>query len=196
MRRKTIRKIKRVFNYKTLFTFLLIIIPAFLFIMTGYGLFSTRQNINGTAKIKNNTGKDEEDINDICHIEINWDIASSWSNNYIVDITLTNHSNDDIHTWVIKFPNVPNVEITSQHGTVTESNNHKYIHALDWNGKILLEESLTFQAQFTTSEDITNILNNIVITNCGRVTTDEDDEIGSGNAKLELLYGEVELDAS
>ncbi len=192
------RKLKRFFKSHHFIICFLCLALALSIMSAGYALLKSNLSITGSSEISvGETPTDPEDVSKLCQTTITTEVTNSWSENYLVNITLNNNSQDAIYSWKLKFTDSQDMTITSNHGTVTLENEYYYFSGLSWNSEIASENSITAEIQIRTSRtDINEILNSIIIVTCGRASTGEDNEVTSGGASINLGQLERQIQAS
>lgn len=208
MKREWKRKIRKIKAKNPLLLFTLLTIFTISIMTSGYALLKTELTLNGEANISNDSSesggetggdiKDPEDMSAICQTDISYTIKNSWTNNYQVTLTITNNSNEAIHSWQIKLVNSENVTIQAYTANVSQNDDgYYYLSSMSYNSEIAADGgTVSVDVQFTTSEDIDAIINSFVVVACGRAAEEDRVIIEDGPAKLVLGQLEVPLNAT
>lgn len=204
MKREWKRKLKKIKAKNPLLLFLLLTICTISIMTAGYALLKSELTLNGDANIGDGSSgggssgevKDPEDMTAACVTDITYDIKNSWSNVYQVSLTITNNSDAAIHSWQIKLLNSKNVEIQAYTANVSQVDGYYYLSSMTYNSEVASGSSVTIDVQFTTDENIDDVLSSFVIVACGRAAEEDKVIIEDGNASLELGQLEVPLDAT
>lgn len=204
MKREWKRKFRKLKSKNPLLLFVLLVLPAFIFMTAGYALLKTELDLNGGASIGDSSSgdddsgetKDPEDMTAACVTDITYTITNHWSNIYQATITITNNSEEAIHSWQIKLLNSENVSIQAYTANLSESDGYYYLSSMSYNSEVAAGDSVSIDVQFTTDEDIDEVLSSFVIVACGRAAEEDKVIIEDGNASLELGQLEVPLDVT
>lgn len=160
---------------------------------TGYALLRTELNIGGLTILEPII--DEEDNTKVCKAAVETTVVSSWNGtNYSLNIKIKNNSNENYYSWQIRFTGNGSETLTTGDAKVTTSNGNIYLTNLSYNGEIDSNKELTISVNLSTTMNIDEFRESLVVVACGR-SSDQENTITHGGATLVLGQTEKELQA-
>lgn len=209
MKRRTKRKIKRFFHKNSVVLFIVPLIVSIFCLGIAYSQFKQQFDIDGNANI---VGSSEPGA--ICKVGLTFEELQTWDTSTLsFKVTFTNNSDEDMHSFVIKFKK--NGKFSFSYGTGIKSSqddDYFYLEFESWvyaaqlgnepDGSQRLSfhpgESITIEFGFSITEPMTvdDIMKLGTITNCGQYDKSEYTEIKNGNAVMKLSPVEVQISAN
>lgn len=135
---------------------ILILVVSFSLIITGaYAILRQNMNIDGIAKIEEETSCDL-DVSADFKINATWG-GSEGTTVSNATLTINNNSDEDINGWTIKIKGPSDLEVTANANITVDDNGVSTLTDLSWNGMINANGSIDLDLGLTTIETELNI---------------------------------------
>lgn len=167
MKRRTKRKIKKIFKKNIILIFAFIIIISLFLFKSAYSSMQTELTVNGSGSITGEI-KDKDDVGSICQISLSYENIYSWGDfEGFFDIIMTNNSQEQLNNWILKIPKMEGLNYISGNNVV-ETTEAYYIFSSGWDSTIAPNESQKVRlGAKTTGIDIYKVLENTLFSGCG-----------------------------